>query len=240
MKFAVQLYSLRNEVEGKGLFTVLEEVAAAGYDGVEFAGLYGFTPKQIKEKLDSLGLAAMGAHVALDEIADFCETATELGLYSVAVPWLDKEVYKDDRGNVAAKLFAITKIFQGTGIRVLYHNHDFEFENGQDWVKEFLDAAPDLKAELDVFWLTASGINAVKYVKSLGNRVDVLHIKEMSRSGVDAPNPVVGEGIVKAKKLLQLAQKAGMEWAVLEVEKFPVQTDRYLRESLAFMKSCVK
>ena len=44
MKTALQLYSVRDEVE-KDFEGTLKAVSEFGYDGVEFAGLYGKHPK---------------------------------------------------------------------------------------------------------------------------------------------------------------------------------------------------
>jgi putative NIF3 family GTP cyclohydrolase 1 type 2 len=48
MKFpiALQLYSVRDDME-KDFYGTLEKVKALGYEGVEFAGLFGETPEKI-------------------------------------------------------------------------------------------------------------------------------------------------------------------------------------------------
>ncbi|MBO7207081.1 MAG: sugar phosphate isomerase/epimerase, partial [Kiritimatiellae bacterium] len=74
-KIALQLYSINKYIggikdksgkiikPGVGLERALEEVAKIGYKGVEFAGYYGFTGKEIKKMLDDNGLVACGSHV---------------------------------------------------------------------------------------------------------------------------------------------------------------------------------
>ena len=75
-KIALQLYSIgayiggRKDKDGKvllagrGLERALEDVAAIGFKGVEFAGYYGFDAKALKKMLDNAGLAAAGTHVS--------------------------------------------------------------------------------------------------------------------------------------------------------------------------------
>ena len=48
MKFALQLYSVRTDLESdfKGTLSKVKEM---GYDGVELAGLYGKNTKEIRE-----------------------------------------------------------------------------------------------------------------------------------------------------------------------------------------------
>ena len=43
----------------------LKKIRDMGYDGVEFAGLYGNSPADIKAMLDEIGLTAVSAHVPL-------------------------------------------------------------------------------------------------------------------------------------------------------------------------------
>ena len=47
---AIQLYSLRDEMKNDVVAT-LKRVKALGYDGVEFAGLWGKTPEEMAARL---------------------------------------------------------------------------------------------------------------------------------------------------------------------------------------------
>ena len=67
MKLAIQLYSVRDEM-GKDLFGTLKKVKEMGYDGCEFAGLFGVDPQEIKNACDELGLTPISAHVAYQDI----------------------------------------------------------------------------------------------------------------------------------------------------------------------------
>ena len=62
MKFpiALQVYSVRDYAQ-KDLYGTLKQIKEMGYDGVEFAGLYGHSPAQVKEMLGGIGLQAVSA-----------------------------------------------------------------------------------------------------------------------------------------------------------------------------------
>ena len=72
-RVALQLYSIRTYIENKkkgtgvGLRHALEDVAAIGYEGVEFAGYYGFQPEELKRMLADTGLVPCGTHVGNDQ-----------------------------------------------------------------------------------------------------------------------------------------------------------------------------
>ena len=64
MGIALQLYSVREDME-KDLPGTLRAVKAMGYEGVEFAGLYGYEPAALRALLEEIGLTAVSAHVPL-------------------------------------------------------------------------------------------------------------------------------------------------------------------------------
>ena len=74
-KVALQLYSLKDYIggdkkrktKGVGLEKGLADVRAIGFEGVEFAGYYGFKPCEIKKMLADNGLKVCGTHVSNDQ-----------------------------------------------------------------------------------------------------------------------------------------------------------------------------
>lgn len=64
---AVQVYSVRDDAKAD-LRATLEKIRDMGYDGVEFAGLYGNSPADIKAMLDEIGLTAVSAHVPFADL----------------------------------------------------------------------------------------------------------------------------------------------------------------------------
>ena len=58
---AVQVYSVRDDAKAD-LRGTLEKIKAMGYDGVEFAGLYGYAPEDVKKMCEEIGLVPISAH----------------------------------------------------------------------------------------------------------------------------------------------------------------------------------
>ena len=63
LPIGLQLYSVRDEME-KDFAGTLKKVADMGYDGVEFAGLFGRGADEIKAMLAENGLKGVGSCAA--------------------------------------------------------------------------------------------------------------------------------------------------------------------------------
>ncbi len=65
-KVAVQLYAIGPYIDKVGPEKAFAELAAIGFEGVEFAGYYGRKPAELKKLLADNGLAVCGTHVGND------------------------------------------------------------------------------------------------------------------------------------------------------------------------------
>src|SRR5690606_1110461 len=88
----IQLYTVRTLMNLDAAGT-LEALARIGYREVELAGLYGQTPRAMRDALDRYGLSAPATHIGLPDLRGdaarvFAEAHT-LGNRYVIVPWLD-------------------------------------------------------------------------------------------------------------------------------------------------------
>ena len=86
INIGIQLYSVREEIEKYGLDTVLGVIRDAGFDSVEFAGFYGLTPAQMKQKLEQFNLIPLAAHIGIDGIDESIPYIDELGIKKVYIP----------------------------------------------------------------------------------------------------------------------------------------------------------
>ena len=90
---ALQVYSVRDDLE-KDFRGTLAKVKALGFDGVEFAGLYGNTPADIKAWCQELELVPISAHVPfvdMMENPDLLADYAAIGCKYVAIPYLTEE-----------------------------------------------------------------------------------------------------------------------------------------------------
>ena len=242
MKFGVQLYSLREMAEREGAEAVLKAVSEAGYDGVEFAGFYGKTPEEMKALLEKYKLTAVSAHIGAAAVEENLPYIDALGIKYVFIPWAGTDTFTSPEKY--AELLEETKkakaLLDARGIVFGYHNHAHEYEGGSDYIGKITKDA-GIKAELDVFWATVAGKDAVAEMKRLTGTLSLVHIKEAAeKDPVHNPQPIVGEGAVDMKGVFAEAKAQGIPWAILEVEHYPCGEAEYLKKSLDNMKKLAK
>ena len=132
MKIGVQLYSVRTDLE-EDFEGTLKQVSEMGYDGVEFASLYGKDPKEVAELCKKYNLNPISAHVPFDSLNDLTEKSmldfSTVGCKYIVIPYLQPELRPGADGfkKVLDNAERIGKAAKENGLTLLYHNHDFEF-----------------------------------------------------------------------------------------------------------------
>jgi sugar phosphate isomerase/epimerase len=83
---------------------------------------------------------------------------------------------------LAEKLNSAAAQCHKAGMRFCYHNHDFEFEpRGSERPIDVLLAHLDpalVRLEVDTFWVSMAGIDAVAFLNANAGRVGLVHVKD--------------------------------------------------------------
>ena len=91
---AVQLYSVRDEM-AEDFEGTIRKMKEYGYDGVEFAGLFGKAPEEVRSICDEIGIVPVSAHVPYYDMLENPEKVLNdyavIGCKYVAVPYLTEE-----------------------------------------------------------------------------------------------------------------------------------------------------
>lgn len=233
----LQLYSLRDELP-KDVKGTIAKVAKAGFKEVETYGFsikdqfWGLTPAEFKKLLDENGLTAPSGHYGLgsyltdgntEELKAAIAAAKVLGSEYVTIPWLDESIRKsaDDYKKIAAKINEAGKLAKEAGIRLAYHNHNFEFEKQGDTTGyEILLKGTDknlVDFELDLYWVVRSGNDPIKLFKENPGRFTMWHVKDMDKAN-PALNAEVGTGSINFKPIFADAKLSGMKHFFIEHE----------------------
>ena len=240
---AIQLYSLRADA-GKDFRGTLEAVKQMGYDGVEFAGLFGNAPADVKAMCEEIGLNPISAHVPLADLIAAPEKVLAdyktVGCEYVVVPYLDakyrenKEVFE----GAIAQIASIGEAAEKVGLQLLYHNHDFEFVkyDGKYMLDLLYETVPAkfLATELDTCWVNVGGEEPAAYVRKYTGRAPVVHLKDFFGEKSDDMYELIGikptapkrpsgfefrplgSGLQNIPEILAALVDAGAKWVVVE------------------------
>lgn len=266
----IQVYGLRDLLENTPdqFASVMRQIKAMGYDGVELAGLYGLEPAYIRDTLAKIGLTPISAHVPLaDMIADMPKVLAEytvIGVKYLVVPYLPEE-YRHNTPGYPVVLEEMRKIgaqAKAAGMKLLYHNHDFEFVTLPDGTFGFDDIYTQIPADLlmvepDTCWIKVAGQNPAAYVRKYGPRCEIVHLKDFIKEGnpknlykligIETEEAEEETGIFEFRPvgfgqqiwepILDAAMEAGSKWVVVEQdEHYDLDPLEAARRSRAYLQ----
>ncbi|NIG56363.1 sugar phosphate isomerase/epimerase [Chitinophaga sp. Cy-1792] len=237
----LQLYSLNAQMKTDPAGT-LRQVAAFGYQDLETYGFnhggnkfyWNMDPKTFKAMLQDNNLTTSSGHYDIDKFllngvstderrkyVDQCIAGAHvLGQEYIVWPWLDPQLRNPEKFHLlATTLNEIGEQVSKAGLQLLYHNHNFEFEqmNGQLGYDIILaETDPQLvKLELDLYWSIRSGQQPEKLFRKQPGRFAVWHIKDMDRENPDL-HTYVGNGTIDFTTITPLAGVSGLKRIFVE------------------------
>jgi sugar phosphate isomerase/epimerase len=230
--FGIQLWSVRDDLakDPKG---VLKQLSSYGYKQIEsFEGgkgmFWGMSNTEFKAEMDSLGMKIISSHCDINK--DFEKKVAEaaaIGMKYLICPYKGPQKDLDAFKKFADEFNQKGEICKKSGIRFAYHNHDYSFatlngEMGQDVMMKNTDASL-VDFELDMYWVVAAGQDIETWLKKYPKRFRLCHVKDRKKG---APltdkdeSVVVGTGSINYPKILKTAKKYGMEYYIIEQEKW--------------------
>lgn len=223
-RVGLQLYTLRNELS-QDFEGTLARVAELGYKEMEFAGYYGRSASEVRSILDQNGMTSPAAHIQLqalrDDLEGEVERAAVLGQKYVVVPILPESQRRiSDYQRTADYLNRAGEVCKRSGIKMGYHNHDFEFIELEgripyDILLDETDAGL-VDMELDLYWIRNAGVDPVAYFENHPGRFSMLHVKDMDEFGRMAD---VGRGEINFAEIFSYADTAGIKHFFVEHDR---------------------
>lgn len=230
------LYTVRDDM-GKDAKGTLKAVADAGYENIEAAGynngkFYGMSPQEFKALLNELNLKPVSTHhseVTLENADKTMADVKAVGFEYFVVPIPPMGLFNYDNEthtmsmtggaeNLARILDTLGEKANKAGLKLIYHNHDFEFMKDSDGVVtiDYLleNCNPDyVNFQMDLYWVTKAGADPLAYFEKYPNRFKIWHVKDMDDEGKFAP---VGKGKIDFAKILAKKEQSGMQYYMVE------------------------
>ncbi len=240
MSYSLQLYTLRNAIQ-EDLPGTIRRVAELGFTKVE---PYNFvaTATELGAALRENSVTAPSGHAPLlsQDQDEIFAAAKELGIATVIEPFIPAERWQsaEDVQATAAKLNEAAKKGAGYGIRVGYHNHQWELEStieGRTALEYFADLLdPELVLEVDTYWVAVGGQDPVDLLGKLGDRVKFIHIKDGPLTTDTKAQLPAGKGKVAVLDVIAAAKS--MEVGVVEFDDYDGDIFDGIAQSLAFVQ----
>jgi sugar phosphate isomerase/epimerase len=167
---------------------------AAMWDATKYAGILSDVTPVVK-RLGQLGGKTLGISVGA---AGRAKTEAEF----------------DAQAKILRSIIALCG---DSGVVANLHNHTYEVENGMHDLKGTLARIPDMKLGPDLNWLVRAGVDPVAFIKTYGQQIVYLHIRDQYQNGVWTE--YVGEGvtdfpaIAKALRSVNFRGRAAVELA---------------------------
>ncbi len=263
-KIGIQLYTLR-DVIFKDVQGTLKQVADLGYQELELFGyndgkVFGKPVSELTKIVSDLGMKITSGHygtglvsqpdkpASVGTLTNQWEKAVNdakiLGQENMVIGYLQKDERKtmDDYKKVCELINKNAEICSKYGIRIGYHNHDFEFDpiDGQIPYHVMLkELDPKLVGmELDLYWTTYANHDPLKLFAEHPGRFEQWHVKDMRKDNRKL-NADVGTGTIDFKAIFAKAKEAGFKHFYIEHDTFPASSLESIKVDAQNIKSII-
>ncbi len=255
-KAGLQLWTLREYI-GKDPKGVLAKVAQAGYSYVEpygyskKGGFWGLNANEFSAALKANGLTTVSGHYGMDqlftdgsygELDEAFEAAKITGQEYVIIPHLADKFRRTgaDLEMIAKRTNLAAERAKKAGLKIGYHNHDFEFKPVEG--KMLFDVLlaktdPSLVAfEMDIYWVVRAGQDPVTLFEKYPGRFKMVHVKDMDKAKREL-NTEIGKGSIDFKSIFAKAKLGGIKYYIVEQENFSIDPYVSITESSRYLKN---
>lgn len=231
---------------------VFAAVARAGFSGVEvgYRHIAETSPQALQEMLSSEGLVLAGSHIGgnledtvqaekektvLDDVLDYLNAMdVSILMYSGLRGQGDELRRQIDMLNAAAEACS------ARGVRLCYHNHDWEFADGERIMRTLVQlAVPNLYFCPDVGWVHKGGKDVIEFFDSVRDRVAYVHFKDFAATGGERCDFVtLGQGVVPLAETAEWVKlNAADIWIVAEQDASDLPAAEAVARNGAYLTS---
>jgi sugar phosphate isomerase/epimerase len=241
-----QLYSSRNFPP---LFDQFPQLKAFGYDAIEpWLPAYEANPKAFRRALDDAGLKCHCFHMPLKGLVSEPDRFIDIALTIGAAIMIPPYVTPEERGTTAdywkgvgAQLAEGAERAAEHGLKVAWHNHDFEFlalADGSRPIDHIFSRSGDkVWFEIDCGWITRAGADPAAELQTFSDRIIAIQMKDVAPKGTKEDDgwAATGDGIIDWQKLVALFGKTRAEHIVTEHDN-PSDWQTFAKRSI----DCIK
>lgn len=226
--------------------------AQAGYEALEigFRRLCQIPAEQMRGLLAANGLRLVASHIGgnLEDVAQadsertmidaVLDTVTALGAKYVMFSGLR---YQND-SQFAADLAMLNRCARKAvdrGVRLLYHNHNWEFAGSPRAMDLLLERrAPELGFCPDVGWVAKAGEDVMAFLKGVAADTPLVHFKDFASLDPGVDTVCLGDGVVPLADVATWIRSGGncVEWVIAEQDRADIPADEATTRNAQYLR----
>ena len=231
LEIGAQTYTVRKECRNeKDLGETLEKIAGMGYRNIQLSAIGPIEPKKVKALCDRNNLRIVLTHNPESDFLSDPDTLIErnklYGCDYVGLGYLPVR-YQNPEGlpRFADDFLPVAERLRQAGLKLMYHNHAFEFAHmpdGRTMMDHLLSMIP---AELmgvtaDTYWLHYGGMNVCEWMQENAGRLHCVHLKDYAVTGFEIRMAPVGAGNLDFRRIMEILRNNGTtEYALVEQDE---------------------
>jgi sugar phosphate isomerase/epimerase len=247
-RIGLQLYSVLG-FKPEETPKIAEKLAAMGYEGIEFLKYNTLPVKELRKKLDSLGMVSSGTHISyeslINELDDVLRYCNEIGESYIVLPRLPEPMRNAGGCKKAFEsLSPAAERIRQNGLKLVFHHHEWEVLPGTDGKTAMDIMAEILPVELlafqaEIYCLESAGVDPLGFIKKYKDRCVSVHISD-KKSKQDPAYTELGRGIIALEPIVNLCEEIGIDWYNVEQETYDGGIFASLKENCAYLKKLLK
>ncbi len=226
-KIAAQLFTLRDFAKtAKDLENTMKKLKDIGYNAVQVSAIGPIPYKEVKQIADSLDITICATHSPFERLKDDLTNLIDehktwnCGYIGLGAMPPEFRVSYEKMVEFVNIVNPIAKEIAQSGLKFVYHNHNFEFE--KFGVKNFFEIVEDhtdpkvFGLLVDTFWLQAGGASPAAFIGKYADRIEVVHLKDMQIFNNEMTMAEVGEGNMDWPPIIKACEDINVKWYAVE------------------------
>ncbi len=249
IKVGIQTYTIRDYCKTiEDIDKTLAELESQGVKDIQISGIGSVDWYELADVVKKHGMSVCVTHTPFSRMISDTDAVIDehinLGCDCLGIGAMPGEYERTQEGvdKFIADLIPVAKRMRERGVRLAYHNHDFDLKLFGD--KSILDRMLELDSDLiwfipDVAWLQIAGENPAEYLKKMKGRVKVLHFKDYNKADGEHPFAFteLGKGLVDLPACYKTAQEIGIPYIMFEQDNnWTENAMQSSKESFEYMK----
>ncbi|NVO56343.1 sugar phosphate isomerase/epimerase [Rhodobacteraceae bacterium B1Z28] len=227
MRISAQLYTVR---QCGDLSDQLRLAAACGFTDVETTGLHELSAQQMADIVRQSGLQVRSAHFDWEEFegrfSEIIEVLNLLKCQVAVMPWLAPDARPDTAKGwlaMSGQLSEWADQLATMGIKLAYHNHDFDLVGYPgETPLDLILAQGNIYWQPDIGWLVAAGLDPTDLIQRYAECILSIHAKDIDPTGQgDERWRDVGDGVVDWEAVLRALARTGCADLFVEHDETP-------------------